>query len=54
MLNKKSLNVEIGSRIKEARESAGLTQERFAELIGMGTKMYRLLNKVLLVYHFHH
>lgn len=38
MLNKKSLNVEIGSRIKEARESAGLTQERFAELIGMGTK----------------
>jgi len=36
--DKKEINVEIGVRIKQARESAGLTQDRFAELIGMGTK----------------
>lgn len=38
MKEKKDFNIEIGSRIKQAREAAGLTQERFAELIGMGTK----------------
>ena len=38
MQDKKELNVEIGVRIKQAREAVGLTQERFAELIGMGTK----------------
>lgn len=38
MKEKKDINVEIGNRIKKAREMAGLTQDRFAELIGMGTK----------------
>lgn len=38
MKEKKEVNIEIGSRIRRARETAGLTQEKFAELIGMGTK----------------
>ncbi len=38
MHEKKNVNVEIGRRIKNAREAAGLTQERFAELVGMGPK----------------
>lgn len=38
MQNKKKINIEIGTRIKEEREKAGLTQERFAELIGLGPK----------------
>ena len=38
MQEKKDMNIEIGRRIKCARETAGLTQERFAELVGMGTK----------------
>lgn len=38
MKEKKDINIEIGNRIKKAREAAGLTQDRFAELIGMGTK----------------
>ena len=38
MKEKKDINIEIGGRIKKAREAAGLTQDRFAELIGMGTK----------------
>lgn len=38
MKEKKDINIEIGSRIKKAREAAGFTQDRFAELIGMGTK----------------
>lgn len=38
MNNKKNINIVIGGRIKKARETAGLTQDRFAELIGMGTK----------------
>jgi len=35
---KKPLNIEIGQRIKQAREAAGLTQEVFAERIGLGVK----------------
>ena len=35
MRQKKAINVEVGRRIREAREAAGLTQERFAELIGI-------------------
>lgn len=35
---KKPLNVEIGARIKQYREAAGLTQESFAELVGLGVK----------------
>lgn len=38
MQDKKQINIEIGARIKEEREKAGLTQERFSELIGLGTK----------------
>ena len=38
MPEKKNVNISIGRRIKSAREAAGLTQERFAELVGMGTK----------------
>lgn len=38
MQDKKQINVEIGARIKEEREKAGLTQEHFSELIGLGTK----------------
>lgn len=37
-MQKKTINVEIGNRIRVARENAKLTQERFAELIGMGAK----------------
>lgn len=32
MADKKLENIQIGSRVKQARESAGLTQERLAEL----------------------
>lgn len=38
MKEKKSINVEIGQNVKRARENAGLTQERFAEMIGLGEK----------------
>ena len=38
MQEKKQINTEIGARIKEEREKAGLTQERFSELIGLGPK----------------
>ena len=38
MKEKKPINVEIGTQIQRAREKAGLTQERFAELIGLGPK----------------
>ena len=36
MQEKKEINIEIGARIKAEREKAGLTQERFSELIGLG------------------
>ena len=35
MREKKDINVEVGRRVRQAREAAGLTQERFAELIGI-------------------
>ena len=38
MQEKKQMNAEIGARIKEEREKARLTQERFSELIGLGPK----------------
>ena len=34
MKNKKEINVQIGDQIRKAREERGLTQEKFAELIG--------------------
>lgn len=33
MKAKKELNVQIGSRVKRAREKSGMTQEQFAEFI---------------------
>jgi len=38
MREKKEINVKIGNRIRAARESAGLTQERFAEMVSLVTK----------------
>ena len=38
MREKKELNVRIGSQIRSAREAAGLTQDRFAELVSLATK----------------
>ena len=38
MTEKKPINMEIGQRIKRNREAAGLTQETFAEMIGLGVK----------------
>lgn len=35
MREKKEINVEVGQRVRRAREAAGLTQERFAELVGI-------------------
>ena len=33
MKEKKDINIKVGERIKNAREKAGLTQEKFAELL---------------------
>ena len=38
MKEKKPINVEIGQNIKLLRESAGMTQESFAELVNLGVK----------------
>lgn len=38
MKEKKPVNLEIGRQVKQCREEAGLTQEAFAELIGLGVK----------------
>lgn len=38
MKEKKPINVEIGQNIKLLRESAGMTQENFAELVNLGVK----------------
>ena len=38
MKEKKPINVEVGQYVKQCREEAGLTQEAFAELIGLGVK----------------
>lgn len=38
MKEKKPINVEIGQYVKQNREKSGLTQEAFAELIGLGVK----------------
>ena len=41
MTEKKAGNVQIGARVKEAREAAGLTQERLAELIDITGCLFR-------------
>ena len=38
MKPKKTINVEIGQRVKKYREAAGITQEVFSELIDLGEK----------------
>lgn len=38
MKEKKPVNIEVGQYVKRCREEAGLTQEAFAELIGLGVK----------------
>ncbi len=38
MQEKKEINIKIGANIKKEREKAGFTQEKFSELIGLGTK----------------
>ena len=45
MQERKEINIEIGQRIKEAREKAGLTQKRFSELIGLGPKSVSALER---------
>lgn len=45
MQERKEINVEIGMRIKVARERAGLTQERFSELIELGPKSVSALER---------
>lgn len=35
---KKDINIEIGANIKREREKAGLTQDQFSEMIGIGSK----------------
>ena len=38
MKEKREIDVHIGRQIKKVREAAGFTQDKFAEMIGMGTK----------------
>ena len=38
MKEKKPINLEIGQNVKLCREAAGLTQEGFAEMVGLGVK----------------
>ena len=38
MKEKRTIDVHVGKQIKKAREAAGYTQDKFAELIQMGTK----------------
>lgn len=35
---KKEINIEVGINIKREREKAGLTQERFSEMVGLEVK----------------
>lgn len=38
MQQKKEINIEIGLRVQAVREKRGLTQEQFAELLGVGVQ----------------
>lgn len=38
MREKKEINIKVGNEIRIAREKAGLTQEQFGEMVGLGTK----------------
>ena len=43
MLEKKEIDLRVGSNIKRERIRAGYTQEKFSELIGIGTKSQQAL-----------
>lgn len=47
MMEKKPLNIAIGNRIRVYREYAGLTQEKFAEMIGMMPKSISAIERGL-------
>ena len=38
MNTKKDINIRVGANIQRERERAGLTQEKFSEMIGLGSK----------------
>lgn len=38
MKKKKDLNIILGGRVRDVREAAGLTQERFAEIVSFAPK----------------
>ena len=38
MKEKREIDIHIGQKIKKARETAGYTQDKFAEMIQMGSK----------------
>ncbi len=38
MREKKEINIQIGNKIRIAREQAGLTQEQFGAIVSLGTK----------------
>ena len=38
MMEKKEINIAIGSNIKQAREQRGMTQEKLSETMGIGVK----------------
>ena len=38
MMEKKEINIAIGTNIKQAREQRGMTQERLSEMMGIGVK----------------
>lgn len=40
---KKEINIQIGKRLKEARETNGFTQEKLAEVLDVGVEHYRKL-----------
>ncbi|MGN0326005.1 MAG: helix-turn-helix domain-containing protein [Lachnospiraceae bacterium] len=38
---KKEINIQIGKRLRSARENSGYTQETFAEVLDVGVEHYR-------------
>ena len=38
MTEKKEINILVGNNIKREREKAGLTQDQFSEMLGIGSK----------------
>lgn len=50
MQDKKAINIEIGQNLKFYREAAGLTQEAFAEILGLGVKHVSAMERGVLEY----